>query len=102
MKNFLVASSNAKPNLPFLLYRLLTQFVNRLEYDLEFPVVSKFKFFDAFIQFLVIREHLSDSDESSHYLDIDLHGSFASKHATQHCDSLFGEGIRRVARPSAV
>lgn len=84
------AESNATPGF----FRRGHQLADRVEDDLELPVVSDFHLFETPGQIARRGEDLSQLDEGAHDGIVDLNGARAAKNARQHGDALLCECIR--------
>jgi hypothetical protein len=77
------------------------EFMDGVEDDLEPRILPALESFQPSGQSFMRRQQLTQSDEGTHDLDIHLDGAPAPQHGREHCDTLFGEGVRKLA-PAAV
>src|ERR1043166_6219432 len=70
------------------------QLPNRLEYAAELRVVFLLQCIEPSRQVFMRDQPAAQTDERTHDFHGHLYGAPAVQHARQHCNSLFGEGVR--------
>ena len=80
-----------KPDLwlRFLIFR--DKLSHRIEYDLELLIIPLLESIELETKIFVGHDHLPQTDETSHDLDIHLNGSWTAKNARKHGNTLFRE-----------
>ena len=67
---------------------------------LELGIVLSLKGIQFASEFGIGGQHLPQASERSHDFDIDLNGTAAAQHATEHGHAVFGKGIGTIASSS--
>ena len=76
---------------PRLWLRRSHQSANRVEYDLELPVIAAFQLIEPLRQRLVRRDHFPQTNESAHHLHAHLFRARAVEHVCGHDGAVLGE-----------